>query len=79
MKYKKTENENIKRDAKTVAMLQLGGKKEGISSFQEHVLLICALHLNFEIPVWKLLLCPRTSLKKLKAMISELLKSKYSC
>lgn len=53
MKYKKTENENIKRDAKTVAMLQ----------FQEHVLLICALHLNFEIPVWKLLLCLRTSLK----------------
>lgn len=44
-------------------LLQLGGKKEGISSFQEHVLLICALHSNFEILVWKLLLCPRTSLK----------------
>lgn len=41
-------------------------KKEGISSFQEHVLLICALHLNFEILVRKLLLCPRTSLKNWK-------------
>lgn len=38
-------------------------KTEGISSFQEHVLLICALHLNFEILVWKLLLCQRTTLK----------------
>lgn len=27
MEYKKTENENVKRDAKTVAVLQLGGKK----------------------------------------------------
>lgn len=64
MKYKKTENENIKRDAKTVAMLQLGEKKKKKGfHLSKNTSLICALHLTFEILVWKLLLSPRTSLK----------------
>lgn len=48
---------------KNCGYVAIRGGKVVITSFQEHVLLICALHLDFKIWVWKLLLCPQASLK----------------